>query len=75
MRHSGSQVRETLKEAGCRIHQRINAQEVVLIDVETGNLMLYCEKDDFAGHVIEIDGVGYEFCTSVTTADIAKLME
>lgn len=72
MRQIGSQMRETLEESGCTLHQRINESEVILN--EDGHLQLYCANDHFAGHVIEIDGVGYEFCTSVNAEDIARLM-
>jgi len=65
----GSQNRETLEEAGYRLFHRINSREVLLLELDDGqdtdHLMLYCARDDFAGHVVEIDGVGYEFCSSV----------
>lgn len=73
MRQIGSQMRETLEESGCTLHQRVNSREVILSD--GGHLALYCENDHFAGHVIEIDGRGYEFCSSVNAGDITKLME
>lgn len=66
----GSQKRETLSEAGCRVYHRLDEREVLLIAVDadgedTGHLMLYCANDHYAGHVIDIDGVGYEFCANV----------
>lgn len=72
MKHIGSQTRETLEEAQAKIHTWINDKEVVLQD-EDGHLALYCENDDYAGYVIEIDGKGYEFCSSVGIPDIILL--
>lgn len=57
----GSQYRETLAQAGYRLHKRLPHGEAVLEDLETGKLELYALSDDFAGHAIEIDGKGYEF--------------
>lgn len=60
-RHIGSQYRETLAQAGYRVHERLNSQEVILEEISSGDLELWTLKDDFAGWVVEIDGKGYEF--------------
>ena len=56
----GSQYRETLAEAGYRLIQK-NDRYALLEDKDTGVLELWVQRDDFAGYVIEIDGIGYEF--------------
>lgn len=63
MRKIGSQIRETLEESGMEIHERLNSNEVILVD-EEGKMELWVKRDDFAGYVIEILGKGYEFITS-----------
>jgi hypothetical protein len=37
-----------------------------------GQFQLYAANDHFAGAVIEVDGVGYEFVSSVTAAEIEQ---
>ncbi len=63
MRQFGSQIRETLKEAKARIIKRIDDNTVLLVTPDTpeGYLELWIKRDDYSGHVIEIDGHGYEF--------------
>lgn len=63
MKTIGSQNRSTLEEEGLKFHQRLNDTNVILSD-EHGNFALYIQNDHFAGHVVEIDGIGYEFVTS-----------
>ena len=59
MKRRGSQVRESLQEAGYKVaHQ--NSEYALLEDVDTGRLELWAQRDDFAGYVVEINGLGYE---------------
>lgn len=67
MRQTGSQTRETLREAGYDLHQRINSKEVVLLS-DAGQLELWVANDHHFGYTIEIDGVGYEYISSVSAA-------
>ena len=60
MKIIGSQRREMLEESGMRLLKRRNTKEVLLTD-DSGYIESWYENDDFAGHVIEIDGKGYEF--------------
>ena len=39
--------------------------DAVLLNKETGIAELWTQRDDFAGYVIEIDGIGYEFVRSL----------
>lgn len=75
MRKIGSQTRESIEETKYSISQRINSQEVILRDETTGELSLWCANDHYAGYVIEIDEIGYEFCTSIRAEAIEKILE
>ena len=71
----GSQVRDTLEDAGYFLDCRLNADEVVLSALDfTGKRELWREQDDFAGYVIEIDGKGYTFQRNLTVADFRELL-
>ncbi len=63
----GSQYRETLKDAGLRIAWP-TPRGYVLQDKETGAYSLWERCDDFAGYVVEIEGVGHEFLSSTDQA-------
>ena len=63
MRRIGSQFRETLAEAGYHIAGR-DGEEVILAD-GAGKLEVWVAKNDYAGYVIDIDGIGHEFCRSL----------
>ncbi len=65
----GSQRRESLEEAGYRIFGNPIHDDVVLEDIETGHRELWQKNDDFAGYVVVIDGVGYEFVRSARMGD------
>ena len=65
----GSQYREQLEESDYRVHERRSDTEVILVDTDTGLHELWVMNDDFAGYVIEIDGKGYEFVSSVSADD------
>jgi hypothetical protein len=63
MKQIGSQMRETLAES-----------EYTLLSLESGEAVLqtsdgkrerWFKNDHYAGYVVEIDGIGYEFACSV----------
>ncbi len=60
MKQIGSQRRETLDEAGYNLIRR-NDGFVLLENKGTGILELWSRQDDFAGYVVEIAGLAYEF--------------
>jgi hypothetical protein len=62
----GSQCRESLKDSGMKLYERISADEVILID-DTGKKELWFMNDSSASYVIEIDGEGYEFSRDYNT--------
>jgi len=64
IRKIGSQVRQPIEESEYSIYERWGVNEVLLIDIETGRVELYAQNDHYAGHVIEIEGKGYEFLSS-----------
>ena len=59
----GIQYRETLEESGYTVLE-IHDGYVHLMD-EIGKVELWQENDDFAGYVIDIGGIGYEFVRSL----------
>ena len=63
MRHIGSQTRETLEESEYTFVSR-EGDEVIL-ENEDGGKELFVERDDYAGYVVEIDGIGHEFVRSL----------
>ena len=66
MKRIGSQLRETLAESGYVLLER-KGNAVLLKEVDGDKVEEWHKNDHFAGAVIEIDGVGYEF---IRTADI-----
>jgi hypothetical protein len=65
----GSQRREPIEETEYLIDFIDGPGDVFrdafLIDTATGRREKWTENDDFAGYVIEIDGVGFEFVCEV----------
>ena len=73
MRQCGSQRRETLEEAGVILVGWLPSGDV-LIDEMDGEISLYTLRDDFAGHVYEIKGKGYEYVRQATAAELLEAM-
>ena len=67
MKTIGSQTRETLAENGDYhfIGFLDNRTSVILENVGDGKRELWAKNDHFAGYVLEIDGVGFEFVATV----------
>ena len=65
MKTIGSQMRETLEESGYSVYRSGDKQGELILDPGDGWLEIWVENDHFAGHVIEINGKGYEFVRSV----------
>ena len=74
MRQIGSQTRQELEYSDYKLYQRINAEEVILMAYD-GVLQFWVANDQYAGYVLEIDGIGYEFVSSVNAEDIARLVD
>jgi hypothetical protein len=65
IRQIGSQAREPLEDTEYEVYQGPNEDgEIILID-ESEKKELWVQREDFAGYVVEIDGIGYEFVTSL----------
>jgi hypothetical protein len=65
--HRGSQSRESYQDAGYRIvatWPEVDRGHVVLMD-ETGKRELWVRRPDYAGYVVTINGIGYEFVRSL----------
>ena len=65
MKTIGSQKRELLAESGMELVSE-NGNGALLKSKIDGNVELWMQNDDFAGYVIEIDGVGYEFIRTIS---------
>ena len=61
----GSQTRESLKEASYVLEKIRENGEVILFNKVDGCFELWVANDSYAGYVVEIDGIGYEFCRTV----------
>jgi len=62
----GSQHREQIEETDYKVWEHVEgSDEIILQDTETLNLEYWHRNDDFAGYVVEVDGVGYEFARSL----------
>lgn len=68
MKVIGSQVRELIGSTTMKVVGVTKYNEVILEDEESGDLEIWAPNDHFAGYVIEIAGVGYEFVTSICRA-------
>lgn len=64
MKKVGSQIRESLRESGYKLVKK-SGKEAILQDKEDGHHELWVKRDDFAGYVIVINGVGYEYARRV----------
>ncbi len=68
MKVIGSQRREKIEETEYQIDtiegDKIMGHNATLVN-SNGDLELWTENDHFAGYVIEIDGIGYEFVRSI----------
>jgi hypothetical protein len=62
----GSQIRETLAEAGIEYYYRSNFHTVVLLN--DGKFEIWFRNNNHAGYTIEVEGVGYEFGCSLSPA-------
>lgn len=58
-----SQTRLSIEDEGLTILSLVNDEAI--LRTEDGNLVLYAKNDDYAGTVVEINGEGYEFITSM----------
>lgn len=69
MEKIGSQIREKIEDTQYTIDviegDKITGHNALLLTAD-GKLELWTEKDDYAGYVIVIDGVGYEFVRTIT---------
>ena len=61
----GSQIRETLAASGMTLVS--TGQGHVTLQGGNGIRELWSQNDSYAGYVIEIDGMGYEFVRSLPT--------
>lgn len=65
-------MRETLEEAGSTVAGYLNETEVIIKTEDANGTIyeLYRKNNDFAGYVLEIDGIGYEFIRTALIGDL-----
>lgn len=63
MKKIGSQTRELLEDSGYKLVHTMNGSRDAILENDEGR-ELWSESDDFAGYVIVIFGIGYEFIMS-----------
>lgn len=70
MKKIGSQIRENIENTDYTIDviegDEITGRNAFLLTAD-GKYELWTERDDFAGYVIIINGVGYEFVREIKT--------
>jgi hypothetical protein len=65
MKKYGSQTRESLRGSGYKLIKK-SGKEAILQDREDGHFELWMKNNHFAGYVIVIDGIGYEYVSRTT---------
>ena len=70
MKRIGSQTRERIEETEYVVDyidpvDQESYRDAFLVNTTTGKREKWTENDDYAGYVIEIDGVGFEFVTEL----------
>jgi len=73
IRHIGSQTRENIETTDYVIVQK-SGNEVIVYDKDADNYELWVKRDDYAGYVIDIDGIGYEFAHSIKLRDVLSYL-
>jgi len=61
----GSQTREDIKDAPYVFKEYLEDQDVVLFNCVTSKRELWTRNDSYAGYVVVIEGIGYEFCKTL----------
>lgn len=64
MRIIGSQTREKLEDTKYTLLEQTRS-DAILLNTKTNIKELWVKRDDHAGYVIEINGIGYEFVRSI----------
>jgi len=77
VRQIGSQRREKIEDTDMELAYRVSPQDVILKDKTDPRLPHehWTLSDDYAGYVIEIDGKGYEFVSSVSAPHSGPLKD
>jgi hypothetical protein len=68
MKTIGYQNRDTVNEAQVVLLKHLPHDEALIMDAK-GKFEIWGMNDGYAGYVLEIDGVGYEFIRSVDSAN------
>jgi hypothetical protein len=71
MKKVGSQIRESLRESDYKLVKK-SGKEAILQDKDDGHFERWVKNDHFAGYVVVIDGVGYEYTSRVPAPKVRK---
>jgi len=67
METRGSQKREKIEETSLEVVRFSRGRMIAILrDKTTGLTEQWAANDDFAGYVVEINGIGYEFIKTLT---------
>jgi hypothetical protein len=72
MKIIGNQIRKLIGETTYKVVGMTQYNEAILEDEESGNLELWVPNDYHSGYTIEIAGLGYEFVTSISPAELEQ---
>ena len=64
MKSVGSQTRENIEDTEYGVFIQ-DWKRAILLDRTTGTYEVWRKNDDFAGYVVVIDGIGYEYVESL----------
>lgn len=67
MKQIGSQRRESISESGYKLYAI--GGDFAILETKDGKLELWYPNNDFAGYVIDIGGIGYEFARDYQEAE------
>lgn len=74
IKHFGSQAREKIEDTDEKYRKvQKKGKEVVLYNPDSNAYERWYKNDDYAGYVIEIDGVGYEFANTMKKGHVFKV--
>ncbi len=74
MKVIGSQIRETLEQAGSVLIATTPTGEAFVQDQNGGPIELWSQHDHHAGYTLEIGGIGHEFVREASAHDLLGAM-
>ena len=72
MQEIGSQLREHISETN-NIILSVNEQELIVKDKNTGDVEFWQASNNFAGYVLEVNDIGFEFVRTMSRLERARI--